>query len=38
MLRELLGKNFDGDFPPELLVPGAVDLAIPPAPMGARIS
>ena len=27
MLRELFGKDFDGDFTPELSVPGAVDLA-----------
>src|SRR3972149_4106196 len=25
MLRELFGKDFDGDFAPELAVPGAVD-------------
>ena len=29
ILRKLFGKNFDGDFPPELGVPGAVDLSHP---------
>src|SRR3972149_3503321 len=37
MLGELFGKNLDGDFPPELGAPRAVDLSLPPSPTGARI-
>jgi hypothetical protein len=34
MLRELFGKDFDGDFTPELGVPGAVHLAHTSGPEG----
>src|SRR3990170_5452652 len=34
MLRELFGKDFDGDFAPELAVPGAVDFAHATGPEG----
>jgi hypothetical protein len=37
-LRKGIGKNLDGYFAIELVVPGTVHLAIPPAPRGGRIS